>query len=62
MIMARLQSLGFYPATEKIDGVYGAQMRMAIAQWQTQNDKAVTGSLSAEDFSDLVSAVVGAFE
>lgn len=48
-----LRKLGFLPATEKIDGVYGPAMRAAILAWQGVNKRPQTGFLSDADASVL---------
>lgn len=41
-----LQKLSYLPATEKIDGVYGAATRTAISAWQQSQGIALTGFIS----------------
>jgi serine/threonine protein kinase len=44
-LQARLQAMGYLPATARIDGVYGTATRAAIAAWQTAAQLPVTGLL-----------------
>jgi hypothetical protein len=44
-----LQSLGFLPPSEKVDGVYGAASRSAIVSWQRSRGLLPTALLSNDD-------------
>lgn len=44
-----LQAVGFLPATEKIDGVYGAATRTAIVAWQHSQGTPQTGFIRDAD-------------
>jgi hypothetical protein len=48
-LQAKLQALGYLPATAKIDGVYGTATRDAIVAWQTASQLVATGLLGASD-------------
>jgi hypothetical protein len=48
-LQAKLQTLGFLPASAKIDGVYGTATRDAITAWQTASQLPGTGLLGASD-------------
>ena len=52
-LQKRLQSLGFLPATEQIDGIYGTVTRTAIINWQLSARLTPTGLLGDEDASRL---------
>jgi hypothetical protein len=60
-LQARLQTLGFLPQTETIDGVYGAATRTAIENWQQVSGLPVTGFPAnvdaAKSASDSVTGV-----
>ena len=49
-----LQTSGFLPATDLIDGVYGATTRTAISAWQHANDRPETGFLGDADATALL--------
>ena len=49
-----LQLSGFLPATDTIDGVYGATTRTAISAWQRANHRPDTGFLSNADAATLL--------
>ena len=51
-----LQQLGYISALSKVDGVYGAGTRGAIASWQTASAREPTGLLSDEDATLLILA------
>lgn len=53
-LQAKLQALGFLPATANIDGVYGPATRAAILAWQGANGKPETGFLSDADAAALL--------
>ena len=53
-LQAKLQSLGFVPATETIDGVFGTGTRDAIRRWQQSSNRPVTGFLSDGDAQTLL--------
>ena len=53
-LQARLQALGYIPATEKIDGIYGTGTRAAIVNWQTSASLTPTGLLGDSDASALL--------
>lgn len=53
-LQGRLQTLGFLPPSEKVDGVYGAVTRTAIAEWQRAQGRRDTGFLSGADANALV--------
>jgi hypothetical protein len=55
-----LQALGFLPANEKVDAVYGDATRAAIAAWQTARGLPVTGFLSHPDAARLLADTVTA--
>jgi hypothetical protein len=48
-LQARLQTLGYLPATAMIDGVYGTATRTAITAWQTAAQLPATGLLGTSD-------------
>jgi hypothetical protein len=48
-LQAKLQTLGYLPATAKVDGVYGTATRDAIVAWQTRSQLPATGLLGASD-------------
>jgi uncharacterized protein/serine/threonine protein kinase len=48
-LQARLQALGYLPATASIDGVYGVATRAAIVAWQTTAQLPITGLLGDSD-------------
>ena len=54
LLQAKLQSLGYIPATAKIDGVYGTDTRAAIVNWQTASSLPPTGLLSNSQVSVLL--------
>jgi serine/threonine protein kinase len=47
-LQAALKRLGFLPASEHVDGVYGDATRSAIKAWQKQHRLAETGFLEAD--------------
>ncbi|MBM6580102.1 peptidoglycan-binding protein [Microvirga sp. BT689] len=49
-----LQEIGYIPATEKADGIYGAGTRTAISNFQTAENIAVDGLLSDETAQRLL--------
>jgi uncharacterized protein len=55
-LQAKLQQLGFLPATAKIDGVYGPSTRAAILAWQGANGEPETGFLGNAHASALEGA------
>lgn len=55
-LQARLQTLGFIPQTEVVDGVYGAVTRTAIENWQKASGLPVTGFLGNVDAEKLTSS------
>lgn len=55
-LQAKLQQLGFLPATAKIDGVYGPATRAAILAWQGANGRPETDFLGNADASALEGA------
>jgi hypothetical protein len=59
-LQARLQELGYLPATEKIDGVYGPATRVAIFSWQTAQQLPGTGLLDATDALRLMAGASAA--
>jgi uncharacterized protein len=48
-LQAKLETLGYLPASAKIDGVYGTTTRDAIIAWQTRSQRPATGLLGASD-------------
>jgi len=56
-LQADLQGLGFLPANEPIDGVYGPATRRAILAWQFSIGRPVTGFLGDADAAALQVAV-----
>src|ERR1035437_2392860 len=61
-LQARLQSLGFLPKTEEVDGVYGAATRTSIANWQQVSGLPATGFLANVDAAKLASSSVAVAE
>jgi len=52
-LQAKMQSLGYLPATARIDGVYGPATRQAIVAWQIASQLPVTGLLGTSDATVL---------
>jgi len=52
-LQARLQTLGYLPATEKPDGIYGTTTRAAIINWQQSVGLPITGLLGDGDAARL---------
>ena len=52
-LQARLQKLGFLPATAEVDGIYGDATRAAIIAWQHANGRPETGYLGDADVTAL---------
>jgi uncharacterized protein len=53
-LQARLQALGYLPATARIDGIYGAATRTAIVAWQSAAQLPATGLLGTSDALRLI--------
>ncbi|MGH7079249.1 MAG: peptidoglycan-binding protein [Acetobacteraceae bacterium] len=54
-----LQTLGFLPASARIDGVYGAETRTAIVAWQQAQGESPTGFLDDADAAILARSATG---
>lgn len=52
-LQAALQKLGYIPAGNAVDGVYGPATRAAIVAWQVSRGASPTGFLSAEEVNAL---------
>ena len=55
-LQARLQVLGFLPASEKLDGVYSIATRTAIVNWQHSVGAVESGLIGVRDAAQLAQA------
>ena len=54
LLQGKLQRLGYIPATDKIDGIYGTATRTAITNWQQSAGLVPNGYLSDNDAAKLM--------